>query len=494
MRAKLINQIGKRLEILLFIFLILVSSYLRFKNLSYSEYQDDESKAMMTIQNEKFSFSFFLSQRKGPVQFLFTRAISFFVSDWRNELFFRIPFATVNTLSVMVVWAIFKRIFKSSVTAFCGSLLYSINGFIVGFSRIVQYQNFNLLFSFLSLYFFIRLYQDKKKTYLFSALGTAFFCFSLLSHWDAIFFVIPIAYFYIAYFISQKAGKKFILATFFNLLLGCVLLLPFLIPYVNNHTKDPDSMRYFSKRVGISTYSIEKHISIFELYNPNITLYLLPVLCIPAFFKPRKNIVLVVWFVVNFLLIKFFMQKPGTHIYNYVIPIIFLSTSGLDIILKVRSIITKTFFTIVLLFLAFLTFQSYMIFVDNEPEYPWFDKEILSVGDLRLIAPTYNENEILTFGFPHFRDWKSVAEIVNNDPDDCTYITNEGIEISRIYMKDRKNISKHTKCYYVIRVKRPFNNRQKDSILDRGEISYKVFSYDKSGERLLDLYKVYLFF
>lgn len=488
--------IAKRhvLEVLLFTLLILVSSYLRFKDLGYSEYQDDEHKAMMTVQDEPFTFPFFLSQRKGPMQFLFTRAISVFVPNWRNEVLYRIPFTAINLLSVFIFYLILKRVFKNPIVSFLGALIYSTNGFVVGFSRIVQYQSLNLFFSMLSLYFFVRLYQDQRKPYLFSLLGTISFCLSVFAHWDAIFFVLPVAFYYFNYLfdlIREGGIRKSIKITALNLLVGCLILLPFLIPYSVFHSSDPDSLRYFSRRIGKSTYPLEKHRAIFELYNPYLAIYFIPAIGLFSILKPRKNFVWLLWFGVNFLLIKNFMQKPGTHTYNYVIPAIFMVSGGIEIIATARLKIFRILVLPVLVSALFLMYQTYVLFVHNEPEYPWFDKKILSFGKLELVAPSYDKKEILTFGFPHFRHWKTIAEIVNNDPDECSYITNEGLEIAKIYLDIRHGIEKSEKCYYVIKVKRPFNNIHKDAHLRKSKPNIRLFTYTKGGETLAKVNKVF---
>jgi hypothetical protein len=250
-------------------------------------------------------------------------------------------------------------------------------------------------------------------------------------------------------------------------------------------------VRYFSRRVGKSTYPLEKHRAIFELYNPYLTIYFLPAIGILAFLKPRKNFVWFLWFGFNFFLIKSYMQKPGTHTYNYFIPAIFVASGGIEVIATAKFKIFRILLLPVLVCAIFLVYQTYVLFVDNTPEYPWFDKKILSYKEWELVAASYDKKEILTFGFPHFRDWKTIAEIVNKDPDNCSYITNEGLEISKIYLDIKHGVKRSEKCYYVIKVKRPFNNIHKDSHLHIDEPCVKVYSYFREGKVLNRLYKAY---
>ncbi|MFA6981775.1 MAG: glycosyltransferase family 39 protein [Patescibacteria group bacterium] len=477
----------KFLEIPLLLLLISISAFLRFKNLGYSEFQDDEKKAIAVTKT--FDWDFFMAQRKGPIQFLVTEAINIFEKNITNELTYRLPFTIMNLASVVVVWLLLRRLFKNPFVSFLGALLYAVNGLVVGFARIAQYQNLNLLFSPLSLYFYLRLYQDKKKPILFSTLGTATFCISLLSHWDATFYLLPISYFYLMYIKKQCDKKQARRITIINIVLACILLLPFLIPYVLNQKNNQGNIDYLSRRLGLSTYSIERHKFIFELYNPFVAMYLIPLTGLFAFLKFKKNLMFILWAGVNFLLIRFFMQKPGTHIYNYVIPMIYLAAAGVGTAIeKLKKRSTLAVLPILAL-TGFLVYQTYILFVDHTPEYPWYEKNILSYKKFSLVAPQYVDKEVLTFGFPHFRNWKEMDKIVSDDPDGCTYITNEGKEISQIYMLSRYGIMGN-RCYYIINIKRPFITRGNETSFAETVGKKKIYSFKQGDETMASMHKI----
>jgi hypothetical protein len=473
------------------IILITLAGVLRFSNLGYSEFQDDEKKALFNITFDINSYEFLINQRKGPVQFIVTGLTLRLINNQLNETALRLPFTIANILAVIIFYLILKELFKSETVSFFGSLLFLLNGFIVGFSRIAQYQNLNLLFSLSSLYFFIRLSITSNRVKLFSLLGTLFFCLSLLSHWDAVFFIVPISYFYYKFLSNNSLDRKVkIKTTVLNIVLGCVILLPFLIPYIFNQLNHRENMEYFDRRVGVSTYSWDRHKFIFELYNPFLAIYFLPTLGFIGTLNRKRNLLFLLWFLINLLCIRYFMQKPGTHIYNYVIPLILLASSGLHLIFSNRWT-ARLLILPIMISISFLYFQSYKIFVDHKQEYPWDKKQILSIGKMNLSTEEYSDKEILTFGFPHFRNWREINNYVINDQDICTYISSEGKEITQIYMGSKYGIMENRTCYFVIDVKKPFNTRAKDSVFAETIGKKPMYIYERDGEKLVKVYKIF---
>ncbi len=481
-----LNLTGFRLIALVLIFCVTFS--LRFINLGYSEFQDDEKKAIIRVRQGSNVFEFFMQQRKGPMQFLVS-SIPLSMNGWdtTDEFFIRLPFAIIGTLSACILYLLLLKITNNLPASLVATLLFSTNGFFVGFGRIAQYQNLNLFFSFLSLLFFSFSTEKGRKVRIWSNLGTLSWCLSLLSHWDAVFFLVPIFYYVSVILSSREFDKvqklKYIIS---NLVTALLILVPFLIPYLLSQASNDSNISYLGRRVGLSEYGLEKHKYIFELYNPIITLYVYPALALLALFKFRRSWIYFVWLILNFTSIFFFMSKPGTHIYNYVIPVIFLIAIGLSYLKS------KWSWGIVILPLLALTallyYQSHRLFVDNSPEYPWYSKEIINYH----VAPEYVGNEVLTFGFPHNRNWKYISEVIRKDAVECRYyISNEGKEISEIYMSGIKYKSVENKtCYYIVKVKDGFIFNRDDTRYPEEIGRSPIYSYYKNGKKVVDLYKV----
>jgi 4-amino-4-deoxy-L-arabinose transferase-like glycosyltransferase len=477
---------GWKKDLLIILFLILVSAPLRFINLGYSDFQDDEKKALLKVKTFREIPDYVVKQRKGPMQ-MFVSYIPYMITgDFLNEYAERIPFAVANIASVITLYLLVKKITKNRYAGLFSALLFAFNGFIVGFSRIVQYQNLNLLFSLLALYFYYDVADVKKNALKSSLIGTFFFSLSVLSHWDAVHYLVPIIFFFILFLIRKDLlikQKLIVLAA--NLLLGCALLLPFLVPYFEHNQDNENNLTYFGKRVGLSSYPLDMHRFIFELYNPFYTLPALTALLALGLIFIKKTYLFIIWFLVNFLTIRYFMISPGTHIYNYVLPAIVLGGSGLGFLVALfpKYIRYPLAFVAVLASGVFF-YQSFILFVDHsEGEYPWDSKVVFG----KETVP-YRRKEVLTFGFPHFRNWRGISDFVYSQNDDCLYISNEGIEISGIYMKNK--YGEYRDCYYIVAVKRPFISTRDNRTFAAAVGKIPIYRYERDGENYVNVYKI----
>lgn len=81
-------------------------------------------------------------------------------------------------------------------------------------------------------------------------------------------------------------------------------------------------------------------------------------------------------------------------------------------------------------------------------------------------------------------------EIVSSDPNDCTHISNEGKEITQIYMEAKYGKLSNRDCYYIVDVTRPFNTRGTDIVFAKVHGKDTVYVYERNGEKLLKLYKI----
>jgi hypothetical protein len=296
---------------------------------------------------------------------------------------------------------------------------------------------------------------------------------SFLSHWDAVGYFVPIMWFLVILIKRKDLDKnnkiKILLV---NFAVFFAITLPFFIPYVTNLTSaGAGNISYLEKRIGLNGSTIKNHLGTFELYNPLLTLwvYLAGLVLAVVFFK--QSLMFLIWFLVDFLLLKIGMETPKTHIYNYVIPLLIASAVGYSQVFKyLRSKISLSGIILGLLFTAVLSLlfiQSYQIFADHSPEYPWYSKKILWKQ-----TPEFTNDEVITFGFPHFRSWKEIDKYI--DPLLCKYISNESKGISQIYVK--ANWGNSNDCFYIVTIKRPFETDGKEVTfagLKKSDIVYK---------------------
>jgi 4-amino-4-deoxy-L-arabinose transferase-like glycosyltransferase len=473
---------------LVFFMVLAVAAPLRFVNLGYSDYIKDENNTLFDAKAQRIysSFSSFLiHQRKGPLQYVTTYVVYLLTHDLTNELAERLPFAVANLLAVGMFYLLVVKLTKSRVKGLIAAALFMVNGFIVGFGRIAQYQNLNLLFSFLSLYFYLDLEKRPLKG---SLLGTLFFALSLLAHWDAIFILPPVIILF-GKFLKDPAHVKTLKfkVILLNLLLGALILLPFLIPYITEQSGNSDNMRYLHRRLNIFGQAEFGYKTIIELYNPFVTLYFLLAAGVAGAVFIKKSWMYVLWFAVDFIFFVVLFFKPGTHIYNFLIPAIILCAVGIDELRHRFPKYSKVILGVTAALLVFFYYQSYMIFVDNRAEFPWTQETILGLKTQDYTGRVYN---LPLFGFPLNRHWVEINKFVNEqnlkNGTSLSYVTNEDAAISNFYMDTEYNLDSQ---FYFIGIKRPLSFVNDWSPKKYGHKTL-LTSLSNNGETVVRIYKI----
>jgi 4-amino-4-deoxy-L-arabinose transferase-like glycosyltransferase len=165
---------------------LFAAAILRLTMLGYAEFHEDEvevvSLAARAIKGE--GYAVFL-HRKGPLQMLLPLA-SWLLAGRITEGAVRLPFAIASLLGVVATTWLAYRI-AGRPAALAAGVLIAINGYLVAFGRMVQYQSLVFLLASVA---FVCLWQAARSgdRYLIvpAALCTAT---SLLAHFDALVFV-----------------------------------------------------------------------------------------------------------------------------------------------------------------------------------------------------------------------------------------------------------------------------------------------------------------
>ncbi len=436
---------------------------LRFINLGYSNYQGDEIKAFLIPDSGQSTWDFLLTQRKGPVQFVITYFLQVLDPELLHRFIVRLPFALAGFIAIFVFYKLIKTHFGSKV-AFYSTFFFTTNGFIVAFSRLIQYQSFVIIFMLLSLYFFSLAAENIKYKVTGIYFGFIFWAISVLSHYDGVFIFPFVAYLLLRYIkanfirtLSIKAilDVKHILIGFAIFLL---MLLLFYIPFILHI--DPGTKNYWLGRITSSGSKISSSKYLFTVYQP---IYVIHIYLILFFFglieiykqllsnitlkdygKTKSKILrtfklltlilqdkfqlyssLTLWFFISFLFLEYIVSIPGTHIYIYLIPAFVFVGLGVDcVVTLVSKIYNYTFskgvdiripnilsYTAITFIFSFIFLQSYFIFVDNAKEYPWENEKFL-VWEFHKPSVIFH---LSMFGFPYFRDWDTIERLVLSD-------------------------------------------------------------------------------
>lgn len=406
--------------------LAFVTIWLRLINLGYSDYQGDEIKALYLPQPGQGLWDFLLSQRKGPLQFLVTYVLKIFNPSYDNEFLIRLPFAVAGILAIYFFYKFVKLQFGEKIALY-SSFLVAINGLFIAFSRIVQYQSFVILFSFISLYSFSLSTKYKNWRIYGLYLGFCFWGLAILGHYDGIF-IFPFV-FYILYqwykdnSSIQKYLKHLTLAFSIFLLMIAVFYIPFSFS-VSETTKSYWSQRITEEAGGDS-------LSIFSIYNPTIIIYIYIILGLLSLFKFKSNFSVILWFLAPLFFMEVLIKQPRTHIYTYILPLSILIPYGLEVL---RSFSKKIFgakakfinnLSIAILVLTFSV--ANVVFLDNTKEYQWEEKNFLVWN-----FPRKHEEGL--FGFPYYRHWEEIGTFLKTAGKNGYYITNEKPSITTYYV------------------------------------------------------------
>jgi len=427
------------------ILILSVSAFLRFSQLGYSNFYGDETKALYYGKN-KSAIEHFLNQRKGPGQFLVAWSIETITNSY-DELFMRLPSAVLGVLSVYILYLLVKNLFNEKV-ALISSLFFSLNGLYIAFSRILQYQVYYVFFGLLSLYLLAKFFKDHKTRHLLLSafsMGVAF-----LFHYDAIFFFIP-SIIYILYKEKnlkkrfETYAKKYLLP--FSLVIGV-----YYIPYFVFGSFKDNTLLYLLNRVTGVDLRPSKNLYTLNFYNP---LYLgFAYLLFSVFSLKRikeKNVqVLMVWFFIPFVLFQLIFSNSGTHIHNFILPLIVLSAVGLETLLK-----NKIFLTAFVTLLGGLTLavQSIVFVPFLNTGYPWRNVDILGIK----IPKLRQDLQVFAYGFPYYRNWDEIAEYLEPYDLGFPFYTNDNNTLGRFYLRKFKLYSGRQTMFFV-----DVNNNQLD--------------------------------
>lgn len=494
--------------------ILLVALYTRFYHLGYSDYIGDEHKAFYQPVPEQSAYNYLMNQRKGPMQFLVSHVPYLITGDFRNELAQRIPFAAISVVAIFVFYYFVRKVTGSKLISFLAAFLLTVNGFIVGFGRIAQYQSLNMLFSFLALYFYADVYlsADEKKSFRSSLLGTIFWSLSFLSHWDAIFILPVVVMFFGKFILNKNFSRKFrIKVILFNFLLGSLLLLPFLIPYTSYQLNNQENKTYFARRVEIGHYNLPRYLLLIELYNPFLLTFLLFVFGLSGIFLWKRSRLFAIWFFFAYAVFEILVRKPGTHLYNFIVPLLVLTAITTTTIHNhLKGWLRRLWQLLIFLVAIFLVYQTNFIFIDHQKEYPWEVKNIIDLTALQeeryekrgieederryfvLPTPAYDiDQKLPLFGFPHRRYWNEINDYVNGqnalNNERLGYMSNEVKTISEWYMDAHYQADGE---YYIIGVKRPLSFVEDYTYPQIGGKTTVHEIIDAAGGTLVRIYRV----
>lgn len=416
-----------------------ISLLLRIIGLGYSNFQGDEISTLCRFSNFKTPIQFLaylLGQRKGPVQYLVTCAFSIFDPAFSSELALRLPFAIANLIALVCFFILIYRLFTLEVAIY-SSFIFATNGIFIAFGRIVQYQSFVILGVVAGILGLTLALQSEKWRVPGLYLGFTAAAMGLLAHFDAAFVIPPMAVLIVHWWMKfhdqpdfARLRKHLIAAA----ALFMLLVLAFYIEYAMR--LGPYQTDYWGERLTGESTNI---LRVFQFYNPGPVLWICLVSVAIGLTRIRKSIswqVILAWLLPPLIFMAVVFKDSRTHAYTYMLPLLIVAGMGIDTfvgrlrpLLRGKSI--QIAHSVVLAIFLIFSYISYSIFIDHDPEYPWYPKRVLGMElDGGSLAGT--------FGFPYSREWRDIAQWFDKLPNqDVILVTNEKLEIAKFYLPSR---------------------------------------------------------
>lgn len=407
---------AKKKELVILAIIVLLSAFIRFYQLGYSHFYGDEIKTLY-LRKDVSAFNFLMNQRKGPGQFLVSW-LAEKVSGGYTEVAVRFPYALVGVSLVLVFYLFVRQNFGITVAIF-STALFSLNGFYIAFSRTAQYQVLYLFCGFLCLV--LAKIHTNKKNLLTLVASAICFSFALLSHYDSLFFLIPL------FLIVKKVD--FIKITTFGLLISALFYIPNIyLGYFQSNT-----LGYLSRRLTGESYVRNNSPYTIEVYNPMYIYVALSLLFFGvAAFRVRHKLktMLTAWILIPFTAFQFFLLNPGTHIHNYLLPVIIFSGLGINYFIESYKHFSKIiiFSITTTLFIIYLV-QLWVFIPAFNKGYPWV-----------LHRPS-NSYHLFLYGFPYYRGWDKIGEYFASLKGVRNFYTNDNEAIAEYYIKNAPYIA-----------------------------------------------------
>jgi hypothetical protein len=216
--------------VLLPVVLVLAAALvLRLPALGYSELQGDEAtillKAAAAVQGRADAL---FIHKKGPAEIV-VPAVFYGLTGSTSEGAARLPFALAMCLGLLAFYQLGRSLYGVRV-GLVGALLLAVNGFFVGFGRIVQYQSFVFVFSVLAVLAALRTRQDRwpRRN---MALSVGFLTAGMLAHYDALFAAPAVLFLWLSRWRQRPSALRGDARTFgASAVAGLLLLGAFYVP------------------------------------------------------------------------------------------------------------------------------------------------------------------------------------------------------------------------------------------------------------------------
>ena len=211
--------------------LLLTAGLLRLTGLGYSEFQGDETRVLLRTAAALQGYEdALLTHKKGPGEILLPAAV-YALTDHITETTARLPFTLLNLTGILAVFLLGWRLF-GGVAGWCAAMILVLDGYFVGFARIVQYQSMVFCLGTLTVLILHRLTRLPRQAPNYLTLAALLLGVGLLAHYEAALVALPAAY---LLWRVQRQGYGLVRlarALVAPVVVGALILAAFYIPFV----------------------------------------------------------------------------------------------------------------------------------------------------------------------------------------------------------------------------------------------------------------------
>ncbi len=461
--------------------LLLIALLLRLPALGAHEFHQDETHLLRRANEALRGDDEALARHTKGIGEIASVMVAYRALHTVNEQTARFPFALASVGSILALGLLGLRLCNGRV-GFAAGLLFALNGFAIGLSRIAQYQGAVLLFSVLTL---LAMWEFSRRADLrWLAFALLYAAFGLVMHYEFLLNGLPLLLLFVLGW-RRTIQKGPILRTLLwvggaAIALVAATYLPLLMnPYFAT------TQSYLATRLDdFHANNLTFFVDMATLYNSTyfaVGLVLLVVGGIALGWRAYRQPIwlLTLWFLPTLILYLAIVQYPGTHFY-FMMPSWSLLAAVALVLLdeRLQQIDWRILWgwrMVLLLWIAVSTLYLYLLFFRQSPAY------LVNYPETRVPfywAP-YGDQipQKPRFGFPIQEGWKTLGVLAEWGYFGKTYASNERSDALRWYLRgyDRVALTDHPDFIFVAQ-----HVQERDPTFD--ELYLEESTYQRVGE------------
>lgn len=481
----------------------------RFGNLGYAEFQGDEARLALRAAEviQGYEGALFV-HKKGPVEILLPTVV-YVLTGHLTETTARLPFALANFTAIFAMFVLGRRLF-GAVAGWVAALVIALDGYLIAFGRVVQYQSIVLLMTILLVLLLYRLSRQPQALTRYLSLAALLFATGLLAHYEVLLAGIP------AFFLLWQIGRQggvwpLVRAALIPVLISALLLASFYLPFALYPEFTDTSAYLVGYRLGLggmynnlvtffqrttlysSTYYLllllgVTLLGLVRLYwrtLPTVGRWLATILVLGGlgltFVRPEWLTIagqdytglfflacmvsawllatattarlVWLWFGATMVIAIFLTAIPNTHVYSFFIPwallIGMITERGWHAWRRMVALPVARGLAVTgaAALIALFGVYEYWLFV-------YHDVEVLRTWPAQRLPgywTTYDEPvEVAIFGFPLNNGWKAVAGLYADGRLAGPYATNARAEVAEWYTRGYGNCPRDEPNYFIL--------------------------------------------